>query len=188
MLNHATTAPMRTATTPIRNSMLETVVFSRTCHARGTASGRNRWPLAPLELARVSSAVRQSVKPPRTPLAMSSNDASPSYCHIQQPLPVTTDADWTPPTMSARYLLFLVKIPGTEIYGIPAEPSRFRLDAGTAQAESKYLAATQRSQRSQSPACSTKSVPPRAPTPRSRRVRRRVEPQGADARDMTLSS
>jgi hypothetical protein len=38
----------------------------------------------------------------------------------------------------------LVKIPGTEIYGIPAEPSRFRLDASTAQAESKYPAATQR--------------------------------------------
>lgn len=62
----------------------------------------------------------------------------------RQPLPVTTDADWTPPTMGARYLLFLVKIPGTEIYGIPAEPSRFRLDASTAQAESKYLAAVQR--------------------------------------------
>jgi hypothetical protein len=62
----------------------------------------------------------------------------------REPFPPTLDANWTPPTMGTRYLLFLVKIPGTEIYGIPAEPSRFRLDASTAQAESKYLAAVQR--------------------------------------------
>jgi hypothetical protein len=61
-----------------------------------------------------------------------------------EPFPPTLDANWTPPTMGTRYLLFLVKIPGTEIYGIPAEPSRFRLDASTAQAESKYPAAAQR--------------------------------------------
>lgn len=62
----------------------------------------------------------------------------------REPFPPTLDANWTPPTMGTRYLLFLVKIPGTEIYGIPAEPSRFRLDTGTAQAESKYPAAVQR--------------------------------------------
>ena len=59
-------------------------------------------------------------------------------------LPVTFDANWTPPTIGARYLLFLVKIPGTEIYGIPAEPSRFRLEADNAQSESRYSAATQK--------------------------------------------
>jgi hypothetical protein len=58
--------------------------------------------------------------------------------------PVTDDANWTPPTIGARYLLFLVKIPGTEIYGIPAEPSRFRLDAVNARSESRYSAATQK--------------------------------------------
>lgn len=62
----------------------------------------------------------------------------------REPYPPTIDANWTPPTMGARYLLFLVKIPGTEIYGIPAEPSRFRLDASTAQAESKYPAVAER--------------------------------------------
>lgn len=62
----------------------------------------------------------------------------------REPFPPTLDANWTPPTMGTRYLLFLVKIPGTEIYGIPAEPSRFRLDASTAQAESKYPVAAQR--------------------------------------------
>jgi len=77
----------------------------------------------------------------------------------RQPIPVTTDADWTPPTIGARYLLFLVKIPGTEIYGIPAEPGRFRLDASTAQAESKYLGQPSATRRSRSPACSTKSDP-----------------------------
>ena len=61
-----------------------------------------------------------------------------------EPFPPTLDANWTPPTMGTRYLLFLVKIPGTEIYGIPAEPSRFRLDASTAQAESKYSLAAER--------------------------------------------
>jgi hypothetical protein len=61
-----------------------------------------------------------------------------------EPFPPTLDANWTPPTMGTRYLLFLVKIPGTEIYGIPAEPSRFRLDASNAQAESKYPVVAER--------------------------------------------
>lgn len=61
-----------------------------------------------------------------------------------EPFPPTLDANWTPPTVGGRYLLFLVKIPGTEIYGIPAEPSRFRLEASNAQAESKYPAVAER--------------------------------------------
>lgn len=60
-----------------------------------------------------------------------------------EPFPPTLDPNWTPPTVGARYLLFLVKIPGTEIYGIPAEPSRFRLGTD-AQAESKSPVAVQR--------------------------------------------
>jgi hypothetical protein len=68
------------------------------------------------------------------------------------PNPPTLDKDWTPPTVGARYLLFLVKIPGTEIYGIPAEPSRFRLGAD-ARAESKWPLAVQ-----QHPARSIASV------------------------------
>ena len=51
--------------------------------------------------------------------------------------PLTFDADWMPPTIGGRYLLFLVRIPGTQIYGIPAEPSRFRL-AADARPESKW--------------------------------------------------
>ncbi len=60
-----------------------------------------------------------------------------------EPYPPTLDPEWMPPTVGARYLLFLVKIPGTDIYGIPAEPSRFRLGAD-ARTESKWPLVAQR--------------------------------------------
>lgn len=62
----------------------------------------------------------------------------------REPFPPTVNPNWAPPTVGARYLLFLVKIPGTEIYGIPAEPSRFRLGTDDAHAESSYPAAVER--------------------------------------------
>lgn len=41
--------------------------------------------------------------------------------------PLATEQRWSPPAVGQRYVLFLVQNPGTPIYGLPAEPSRFRL-------------------------------------------------------------
>jgi hypothetical protein len=51
--------------------------------------------------------------------------------------PIADDPEWLPPTVGARYALFLRQIPGTLVYGQVAEPYRFRLDSD-AHVESRW--------------------------------------------------
>jgi len=41
--------------------------------------------------------------------------------------PLRPEERWSPPAIGQRYVLFLLQNPGTSVYGLPAEPSRFRL-------------------------------------------------------------
>ena len=52
------------------------------------------------------------------------------------------DPQWLPPKVGVRYLWFLVRIPGTDVYGQPGEPYRFVLTT-EARVESRWATASQ---------------------------------------------